>query len=270
MMDPIQINQILNENKVRRRLGLILMIPLLGGMAALFVLSTEWKQALSVQWISVNGAQTISVREIVALANLPMKTALYRLDLYDVQQRIMAQPFVKSAGAHRWLPGTVAIDIVEREPIASINVGQWRLVDGEAVVLPNIESQKKFDVPVIIGIDGLRADRVGLPIMNKELFKAIEVLKQAMTLDTVVYHMISEIDMKNGGDIVINSSDGGVPVILGREDIAKKLLMFETFWSQFVNTGEAEKLKYVDLRYEDQVVVRWNQPQESQPKKLSL
>ena len=53
-------------------------------------------------------------------------------------------------------------------------------------------------------------------------------------------------------------------------NIPKKLLMFETFWTNFVNSGDAQKLKYIDLRFDDQVVVRWLQPSESQSKKVTL
>ena len=106
--------------------------------------------------------------------------------------------------------------------------------------------------------------------MNKELFAALEIIRQAQLLDSTIYHMISELDMNRGGDIRINSLDAGIPVILGREDIPKKLLLFETFWTNFVNAGDAQKLKYVDLRFEDQVVVKWQDDPAAPSKKVTL
>lgn len=270
MSDGYEIHTGLRQTTGHRRLGLFLMISLFAGMVGLFVLAAEWKHSLAIQNISVSGLQSVPLGEIVGLANIRLHMELYAFDLLDVQRRMMLKPFIKTARVHRELPGTIAIDIVEREPIASINTGQLYLVDADGVVLPYVGLQKRFDVPVIVGIEGLRTERVGVPLMNKELFKAIQVLKSAMALDTVVYRMISEIDMKRGGDIVLYSADSGVPVILGRERIPEKLLMFETFWSKYVGANEAEKLIYVDLRFEDQIVVKWNERQESQPKALSL
>ena len=256
--------------RIQRRLGFLFMIPLLVGMIALFLLSAEWKETLRVQTIYVNGSQSVSVKDVAGLAEVLPHTELYHIDLLEVQNRIMAQPFIKSARVNRRLPGTVAIEVIEREPIASVNVGKPHLVDAEGVMLPDIGAPKKFDVPGIIGIDGLRPERAGVPIMNKELFNAIDVLKEAIKIDSVVYRMISEVDMNHGGEIILYSSDVGVPVLLGREGVPKKLLMLETFWSRFVSSGDVEKLGYVDLRFDDQVVVHWNQEAETRAKKMSL
>ena len=81
--------------------------------------------------------------------------------------------------------------------------------------------------------------------------------------------MISEINMNSGSDIILYSSDVGVPIILGRGDVTRKLLMLENFWNDFVATNDVEKLRYIDLRFEDQVVVKWLHQPDHQTKKLS-
>lgn len=253
-----------------KRLGLLLMIPLVTGFIVMFVFSVEWKNSLKVRNVVVDGTRCVSKEEIIALAKVPISGQLYKTDLYEIQHRVMVQPFIKSVKVNREFPDGISIDVEERLPIASINTGQLHYVDVEGVLLSNIQTQQRFDLPVISGIDGMKSVQPGTVISNKELFAAINVFQTALEIDSAVYHMISEVNMNHGGDILLYSSDVGAPIILGREGVSKKLLMLQNFWSNFIAAGDAEKLKYIDLRYEDQVVVKWNKPPESQSKKTSL
>jgi cell division septal protein FtsQ len=48
-----------------------------------------------------------------------------------------------------------------------------------------------------------------------------------------------------------------VPIIFGRGQIADKVARLEAFWASEVLERGTRDLEYVDLRYHDQVVVRW-------------
>jgi len=254
----------------RKRLGKYLMIPLILSIGVLSHFAREWRSAVKVVSITVDGARSLSKNALTKLSGVEVSAPLYGIDLGKVQRRIMADPLLKGVKLNREYPGSLVIEVSEREPVAALNCGQMRFVDEEGVVLPYLDGDRKLDLPVIIGIDGMQSEKIGKPIMNKELFTALEIIRQAQMLDSTIYHMISELDMNRGGDIRINSLDAGIPVILGRDDIPKKLLLFETFWTKFVDTGEAQKLKYVDLRFEDQVVVKWQDEPAAQSKKVTL
>jgi cell division septal protein FtsQ len=87
------------------------------------------------------------------------------------------------------------------------------------------------------------------------------------TVNRPMYHNISEVQVRNGGDIVVYSAEGGVPIIFGRDDMPSKLVRLETFWNTIVRTRGTQLLQYVDLRYQDQVVVSWK-PEPSATKSL--
>jgi cell division septal protein FtsQ len=82
-----------------------------------------------------------------------------------------------------------------------------------------------------------------------------------------MYHNISEVQLRNGGDIVVYSTEGGVPIIFGRDDIPGQIVRLETFWNNVVHTRGTQLLQYIDLRYHDQIVARWN-PEPSATKSL--
>jgi len=242
------------------------LIPLLAGLVALSVVSLRWKESLKIQRVIVEGTRIISADEVFTLANVKPKSSMLDLDIYNLQQRLLKQPFIKSVNINRQYPAALRIRVTEREPIATMNVGQIHYVDNDGKILPHVESEVKFDLPVISGIDLTPNSRIG----NMELMQAINILKMAESIDSSLYDMISEINMNDGKDIILYSGDTGAPILLGRGDIEKKLLTLQSFWNRFVNTDDVEQLQYVDLRFDEQVVAKWNRQGEKQSTKILM
>jgi cell division septal protein FtsQ len=46
-------------------------------------------------------------------------------------------------------------------------------------------------------------------------------------------------------------------VIVGHDNIGLKLVKFDSFWKQMVDRRGAQELQYIDLRFQDQVIVKW-------------
>jgi cell division septal protein FtsQ len=108
---------------------------------------------------------------------------------------------------------------------------------------------------------------LGSIIKQPDIIEALQLLTTMKTVNRPMYHNISEVQVRNGGDIVVYSAEGGVPIIFGRDDMPSKLVRLETFWNNIVRTRGTQLLQYVDLRYQDQVVVSWK-PEPSAPKSL--
>ena len=257
------------QRPLRERWGMVLLVTLLLGANAVFILAMNWRDSLKVQRVVVEGVNTVSAKEIVNIAQVSSHALMYAVNLAQVQDRILHHPFIKSVAVYRQLPNKLNIDLVEREPVASINCGQLCYVDNDGMLLPCGESNKKFDLPLVSGIDGVQNARLGKTVMSKELFEAIEICRTAEALDTAVHHMISEINMNNGGDIILYAAEAGVPVIIGRGDVARKLLLLENFWMNTVGSTDVEGIQYIDLRFEDQVVVKRARQSERQLNKVS-
>jgi len=232
----------------------------LGGvLLALFVFSFQWKASGRIARVSVEGAVHFAQKEILARANVPMKALLDTLSLAAVRDRLLAHPYVRDVRVSRSYPDAVSIAITERVPVASfMTSGQIRYVDAAGVVLPYLPSEIPYDLPVISGIPELPETRVGQAVQSDDFPEAVSILEAALASDTSVYRMISEVDMKNGGDVLLFSSEVAVPIIFGRGEAARKFTILRTFWDRFVREDGPENLKYIDLRYSDQVVAKWN------------
>jgi cell division septal protein FtsQ len=232
----------------------------LGGLfIAAFVLSLQWKASGKITTVSAGGAVHFSEKEILARARVPMGALLDTLSLGAVRERLLTHPYVRDARVTRMYPDAVAISISERIPVASFMTnGLIRYLDADGVVLPFMPSEVPYDLPVISGIPELQRTRVGEVVGNEDFFEAVSILDAALESDTSVYRLISEVDMKNGGDVLLFSSEVAVPIIFGRGEAERKFTILHTFWEKFVREEGPENLKYIDLRYSDQVVAKWN------------
>jgi len=267
-MEPDRLEIKSTSQKKVKRWGYVLLIPLLMCVIALCVISSRWRESLKVHHLVISGARIVPIEQIIGLAKVPIQSLLDTVDLYAVREKILRQPFIRKVNVTVIYPDGIRIQIDEREPIASLNTGQLRYVDREAFLLPQIESSVKLDLPIISGVDSLKQTKVGETIQNRELALAIELLETAQSVDSTLYHSISEVNMNSGKDILLFSTDVGVPIIIGREEFRRKLIMLQAFWSNFVKSQDANRLQYVDLRFADQVVVRWKT--DSQQPKTTL
>lgn len=247
---------------------------IVAGFAALLVLTlaliigaNTWKSGLVVSKIVVAGTRVVNVNEIVQLAHVKPGSKMYELDLMVIQKNVVSHHFLKNVVVERDLPSTLKITVVERSPIAMVNSGELLYLDSDGVVLPHSSSHEIFDLPMISNIPPEVKLSVGSVVVHPDVAEALSILSTAKLVNKELYHLISEVRLRNLGDLVFFTADGGVPVLFGRGNPADKLLRLEAFWADVVHGHGAQDLQYIDLRYDDQVVVKWT-PGTKSSKKL--
>lgn len=232
-----------------------LLVVILAGTA---IYANVWKENRHINDVVVEGNKIVAVKDILALAKVPSGTLLFELDIYAVEQRVTKNEFVRSVAVHRDIPNRVRITIEERIPVAAMVMDKLYYLDVEGVVLPPATSQFIFDLPVITGVAQGSDCTPGKRTKSKNVLAALELLATARDIDEEVYRNISEIHIDGDKDFVFYTAEFGIPVLLGRDRIGQKLVKFEAFWKSVAAQQGAHLLQYVDLRFEDQVVVRWN------------
>lgn len=236
-----------------------------GLLLALFVLSLQWKDARRVSGVAVEGVMYLSEKDVRARAMVQPRALIDTISLGGIRKRLVTHPYIRDARVSRSYPEALTISIDERIPVASFTLnGVIRYIDEEGVVLPYIRSEMPYDLPGITGIPELTRTQLGEAVGGAEYFEALDILVAAMETDSSVYRLISEVDMKNGGDVWLYSTDRAVPIFFGRGDARRKFILLHAFWEKFARDGGPENLEYLDLRFSDQVVAKWiNKPKKT-------
>lgn len=109
----------------------------------------------------VDGARFTSRAEIETALRLPDGTSVFGLSVEELEARLRALPAVEAARVRIVLPETVAVELVEREPILAWRAGgAVYLVDGAGVFFAQIGSDAAADAPTPSSAGGRAAVRV--------------------------------------------------------------------------------------------------------------
>lgn len=169
-------------------------------------------------------------------------------------------PWVEHATVMRILPNQLRVSIVERTPVAFARAGdKISLIDADGVFLDmpaTLMAARHFNFPVITGIDPDLA--LSLRTARMQLYRRfIAALDQA---GDHVSQQISEVDLSDPEDVRATLPAGGHELLLhfGDDNFLSRYRSYVTHvreWQQQYPT-----LASIDLRYDDQVVLKMGTP----------
>jgi hypothetical protein len=111
---------------------------------------------------------------------------------------------------------------------------------------------------VLTGSLSGNAVKPGRRLSSASVGEALSVLAVAREMGEDVYRRISELQFRKDGEMILFTAESGVPVLFGRGDVVDKLIKLDGFWKEIVSRRGPQDLAYIDVRFTDQVVVRWN------------
>jgi len=230
--------------------------------AGLIIVARSWRTNERIERIDVRGAQLMSVDEVTAQAQIAPRMSFGAVDLAAVRARLMQHPLIRKAAVSRDR-NEVVIAISERTPVARVMVnGAMRLVDADGVLLPERRVNVVLDLPLLCGIASPLNDRLD----SVAIVEALEVLKAAGG-SAGIGGMISTIRRDHDGSYWIETTGDAVPVHLGGADHSEeKFALLQEFLPRLERSRmDRGRAQYVDLRFRDQVVVRWQDAASVQP-----
>jgi cell division protein FtsQ len=245
-----------------RKGGLLFLLVLVIVTTAATIGAFVWKADLTVRSVTTEGNRIVTKESILKLAAVPMNKRLEDVDLAAIRNRVLQSPFVKEASVHRDFPDRVLIRVEERVPVAAIAAEKLYYVDGEGQILPGVQSEFVFDLPVITGASLVQECRPGKRITHPTLLEALRVVMVAEQIANTLYRRISEIHLQTNGELLLYTAEFGIPVSFGRGNLVEKLTLLEGFWTTVVNSQGGQTLRAVDVRFADQVVARWEPPKD--------
>lgn len=231
-----------------------------------------WRENMTYDKITVKGNITLTKDEILQAANIKSDSVnIEELNLVFIQDRISKHPEIKKVFVSKNPPNELVIDVYEKRPLAIVNVGnQLNLVDEECELFPFKNFEKLYDLPVITGIKQFSQQQIEDKSYMNDLKTAVFITINAYKKSKFLYNQISEINVSDTGRIVLFTNDKSVPVYFPRSEnnnisdpvyqreITDKLVVLKNFFGKSYESLKDKKLDYVDLRYNNQVIVKTN------------
>lgn len=238
--------------------------PILG-LCLVIAFVAVWLRLDPAGWFRLESVQVsaptehLSANDIVALSQAPLGSPLMALDLEGMKARMERNPWVRTVGLRRMLPGTLYIHVEEHEPAARIHLPEAYLVSREGVIFKKAAPEEGADLPQITGLQ--QQDNGITPRLRKQVRESlalINLLDRSGVLDkyglsTVEWHADRRLDLitkQDGLDIELGSPpwqekiDRLVQVLphLNRNGQSPSKVMLDETDGVIVRYGEGEQL----------------------------
>ena len=199
----------------------------------------------STQSIEVLGAETISARQVEEMAGVWQGAPLLRLDLGEMERRLLADPRILSAAVTRILPTTLRIRIEESVGLAVLpyHVG-FVEIDRNGTIVSIVTNFSLVNLPIITGLE--LSNVVLGDKLTGELFEGARAAMAAIPSD--MRPRISELHVTPEGEMVLTLTDGlKVKIGTHKGAPARLALLSAVLYAYEVRGLSAVSVAYIDM-----------------------
>ena len=234
----------------------LLVVIGLGGGAWLGYRFVTTSERFAIAAIEVEGARQLTVDSVRDALPVKVGENIFTTDLGDVTRALRGNPWIRSASAHRVLPDTLVVEIVEHQAAAVVQLGaDLYLADasGHPFKRAQVELGETEHLPIVTGI-GRDEMRVAPRATQELVVRALAVLTRWRT--NALRPEISEIHVDAHHAITLRTYDRGVAIQLGAlRELEDRLTTFDAAWSELDDSERARVTAlHLDAR-SDQVTV---------------
>jgi cell division septal protein FtsQ len=203
--------------------------------------------------IEVSTAKHLTREEILSLAEVEPGRDLLRMNLKQMGEHLLQNPWVETVRIHRYFPDGLSISITEREPVAVVNMGFIYYLDKKGSVFKALNQGDRLDYPVVTGFseEDMTGDPGGAQNALRDTCDLLDVLRQK---GTFLLADISEIHYDKGFGFTLFTASGALPVKIGSGDFSAKIDRFSRIYRDLM--AQRATLHYIDLDYSDKIIVR--------------
>ena len=233
-------------------IGLIIMLSI-NSLIAFLSLNLEDQNKFNVQVIEISGNNYLESGEYFKFANLDDKSKYSELSITIIKSRLEKHPYINHVDVTYQGSGRVTAEIFEKNFVAILySNNDNSLLTNNYEVLPILPFVKNIDLPVISNLR-INSDRI---IKNNDGAQtAFRIISALNYINIELNNSLSEIDMRNGGDILLYFSTFEYPLIIGKGNEIKKLVYFNNLYSNLEKKELSELTEYVDLRYDGKIFI---------------
>lgn len=216
---------------------------------------------LSVERVEVTGTRLLTPEEVIATAGIePGQPLLQEPTLWE--DALREHPVIADVSVTRWPPRTLRIHVIEKLPVALVNDGTLRLATANGEILPVEPHLVPMDLPIVHGgfedstsaaaIRATLAETDRLTMLAPSLMREVSEIRAEGT-DIMVFRL-----SHSAGEILVPA---GAPIVR-LEELKVVLADIERRFPVDADEKKRRPRHHVDLRFDDQVVVRPSKPGE--------
>tara|TARA_Y100000768_G_scaffold368240_1_gene332013 strand:- start:965 stop:1729 length:765 start_codon:yes stop_codon:yes gene_type:complete len=226
---------------------------------ALAKISSWWcisSNNLILKNISISNTKIIDNKEFYNLVNRFRGKPLEEIKIDSITKIIEDHPYVEAVRVSKWYPSKIKVELIEREPIAILNISPMVLLDKYGFVLPYKTSKMNFNLPILNNFNtNLDFYPYGNKALSENVTNCVEWLNRIKIDYTSLYKDISEMKMTSENNINIILAEYPTQIFLGKNHIWTKIEILKKFETELL-PKKLSDFSYLDMRYDNQVIAK--------------
>ena len=226
----------------------LICFAVLGGIGYGFTQYVTDSPRFKVRSLQIEGVSALSPEAVRAVAGITTDDNLLLLEVEAARRRIEEMAYVRSCTIHRAYPDRIIISIVERVASATLLVNHRAYeIDGEGVVLREIDPLAPHAGPLITEVGGLGFVEVGQQLAQPALDEALAIWRAFSATPLVEEWTLSEIAAPAPGNILMFCDELPFEIRWGREDFPRQAHLLDIWWR--AKKDDPLCSEYLDLRF---------------------
>lgn len=232
----------------------VLMLLILSAVVVYLTISVEDKPNKQVSLVELKGNIHLPKDQYFKFAGLNDIQKQNDVNIAIIRDRLSKHPYIQKVDV-AIKENRLMIDISEKrfEAILFSKDKQFFVTDN-SVLVPVLPYTQQINYPII---SNPKIENEILPMTSvlkqKDIVTALKILSAAKLVNPDLSDALSEINLRNGKDILVQFSSMDYPVIIGRGSEIRKILTFNTLWDYLSSNKSSAIINYVDLRYAEHV-----------------
>ena len=219
-------------------------------LGAVVLAGLYWSRTGSIEEVQFRGNEYVSLEELQKQIDIPKGIKPDSLNYNAIVQQIKEIKFVEKVELKIQPGGTMVVEVSERKPIALlIDQSSQCYVDSNGVKL-KLASAHVPSVPVLYGFNV----EPMTDTLSSTAFKNISRFLQELMHNPASNATISATRWSEENGVTALTNNGGVKLIFGKKQFAKRLRNWEAFYAQVVRHKGISQFESVNLKFKGQIV----------------
>ena len=237
--------------------GVLLLSAIVISILYLSLFKYNQKGKEEIKMINISGNNLLSKEIYLRFADLEQSSVYDNLSLNIIKKRFEEHPYIAKAEVKSDGRGNVDVKIREKEIYAVLlSRTEPFFLTNDFELLKIYEYTTYSDIPVISNFrisDKLSPSKI---YKTEDIVEAFRIIDAAKITDTEIAKKLSEVNLKNGGDVVLTFSGINYPIVFGRGNESKKMIYLSLVWDRINNLKASfQSTEYIDLRFTNEAYI---------------
>lgn len=237
--------------------GVVLLIVMVLSILYLSLFKYSEKGKEEIKMIKLYGNNLLSSEIYLRFADLDQSSVYDDLNLNIIKKRFEEHPYVAKAEVKSDGLGNVDVKIVEKDIYAVLlSRSEPYFLTNDFELLKIHQYTTYSDIPVISNFRVTEKLAPSKVYKTEDIVDAFRIIDAAKITDIELSKKLSEINLKNGGDVVLTFSGINYPIVFGRGNEAKKMIYLSLVWERINNLKASyQNTEYIDLRFSNEAYI---------------